>query len=697
MKRSLKFKKARSTVFLIFLLQLPLLLTAQEIPDTTEFTYLNEIQIQSYFNGQHGFRRKDGQAKTERLVEGLPGVSVISRGAYAQEPVIRGMSDGQVMLNIDGMKIFGACTDRMDPATSYVEPNNLQSIHLSHGPDFNASGATIGGALNFNLKKPSINAAIPLQTMVGLGFETNALVRQALGSLQYSAKKFALGINAIYKKADNYTPGGNKNDLQSSFGNWTPQTGFSVDDKAHIRFSQYEKWNAGLSAKYQLNQHNSLNADYIIDRGKNIGYPALTMDVAFANADIVSFSHEYSNNKNVLQAIETKLYYNHINHAMDDTRRPAEQVVMHMDMPGQSATAGFYTRLLLSQPHQAIQLRLESYLNRWHAAMTMYPDNGSPMFMLTIPDAQRSVTGLDITDNIHINNRTKVTAGMRVEYNASSVYTAQGRDQLSGIYTGDLPVNRWLWNAYIQPYFELAENWNLNIKFARAQRAATVKELYSFYLYNRVDGFDFIGNPALKNENAFTLDAALQYSAGIINADLKGFANFLQNYIAGKVESGYSVMTPGASGVKRYDNVASAAITGAELSLQLKPLQRLLLSSMNTFLKGFDVKKQALPMISPFHSTNKAEWMTGKGWDIFAESVYASAQKRVSSFYGEQPTPAFNAINAGIVKTFYTETNKITASLAGLNIFNQYYYEHVDVIKLPRPGRSLVLHVSIYL
>ena len=59
--------------------------------------------------------------------------TLLSRANFAQEPVIRGLSGGQIGLVIDGMPVIGACVDKMDPSTSYVEADNLQRLELSKG------------------------------------------------------------------------------------------------------------------------------------------------------------------------------------------------------------------------------------------------------------------------------------------------------------------------------------------------------------------------------------------------------------------------------------------------------------------------------------------------------------------------------------------------------------------------------------
>ena len=77
-------------------------------------------------------RSYKGQTATidEHLRE-LSHVDLVRRGSYAWEPTINGMQTERLSVTIDGMKIFYACTDKMDPVTSYVESSNLQNISLN--------------------------------------------------------------------------------------------------------------------------------------------------------------------------------------------------------------------------------------------------------------------------------------------------------------------------------------------------------------------------------------------------------------------------------------------------------------------------------------------------------------------------------------------------------------------------------------
>ncbi|MFV0606668.1 MAG: TonB-dependent receptor [Niabella sp.] len=675
------------------------IIIAQNENDSIKVTPLDEVTIESYYDvnaRNNKLKTKDGQARTERIINSIPGAGIISRGNFAQEPLIRGLSDGQIFVTINGMKIFGACTDRMDPTSSYIEPNNLKSIKLNNGPGFDAGGATIGGSFNFSLKEPMIGAEKKLETSLGVGYETNAAGRQFLGNMQYSGKKFAVYLNGIYRKANNYTPGGDVKDVVNQYGIWTKETGFTVDNKARILYSQFEKWNLGVNAVYQLNGQHSLHADYITDQGRNIGYPALTMDVGLADANIASVSHRFTPTSGHFSSLETKLYFNHIYHAMDDTKRPAEQLIMHMDMPGYSWTGGFYSKAAFQFEHHKLKAKVESYVNRWHAEMTMYANNADfTMFMMTIPDAQRNVTGFDVEDIIHFSDKVQAKAGLRAELNSSSIFTDKGLEQLTVIYDKNLARNHFLWNVFVQPTYQISPSVKLDVKLARAQRAATVKELYAVYLFNRVDGFEYIGNPGIKNETAINIDAGIAYRSKHLYSGIKGFGYFFNNYIAGMVENGLTA-TMGSNGVKRYQNISSARIMGGEWMISWQPVNQWNLSSVNVSQKGIDANKNAMPMISPFHTTNKVEWQPQQSWNLYAESVFAAAQNNASSFYGEGTTPSFHIVNAGIIKSISAKNHRMVLSITGNNLFNQYYYEHIDVIKLPRPGRNIILHGTIY-
>ena len=65
---------------------------------------------------------------------------MIKRGNYAWEPTLNNMVSERLVVTIDGMQIFGACTDKMDPITSYVDVSNLEKVTIGSGQEGTENG-----------------------------------------------------------------------------------------------------------------------------------------------------------------------------------------------------------------------------------------------------------------------------------------------------------------------------------------------------------------------------------------------------------------------------------------------------------------------------------------------------------------------------------------------------------------------------
>ena len=644
---------------------------------TNQQVLIEEVTVRGEVSKTNGFTvKQDDQTQVliDQLLYNINGVSLIKRGNYAQEPIIRGLNPNQINTTVDGMYIFGACTDHMDPISSYVEPNNLNSIKLNFGPSDEQVGASIGGGFDFKLMKARLNAKHFFSGTVGTGYETNSNAYRVLGSVQLSKKRWAIQANAIYRKAQNYREGGGR----------------------EINFSQYEKINFAVNSIFALNENNRLLIDYVQDNGSNIGYPALTMDVSYANAKIGSITHQYKRSGKKIYKWESKFYFNYIDHAMDDTKRPDSLVSMHMDMPGTSRTAGFYSNVSIrAAKKHFVKVKLNAYINDLHAEMTMYPTVGAEMFMLTIPDTRRILSGIDVSDKIFLNKKMKITGGVRLDLIHSSITTEMGRQTLTSIYNKDLTKQQLLLNSFVQGSYDLTKKIVLSAGVAKAMRAPSAQEMYGFYLFNRLDNYDYLGNPDIKVEQSWNFNAEVRYSTKKMIVTGKLFSYFFDDYITGRKAVGYSSMTSGATGVKQYTNIDHAIIAGGEVEFKWKITKHMLFSSSNAYSYGEDNKHTALFMIPPFKSINALTYFL-KGVRMQAKYTTAMAQKHTDfEIYGERSTPEFNILDLSVGKTFDLKNRfKYNISLTLNNVFDTRYFEHLDVMKINRQGRNLLVNMK---
>ena len=276
-------------------------------------------------------------------------ISFIKRGAYAWEPLLNNMSTERSMVTIDGMHVFGACTDKMDPVTSYVESNNLSDIDIKSGQEGSMHGATVAGSIDLKRKSTAFGLGQIWSGAYQAGYEFNNNQFFNLGNVSYSSDKLVADASMSYRNAGNYTDGNND----------------------EVNNSQFEKFNTSLGLAYKTSDLSSVRVDAIFDEARDVGYPALPMDLSLSRALITSVGYKQFFEDKFLKVWDTKVYYNAIEHYMDDTTRPENLV--HMDMPGWSTTYGLLSNVNLKKGNYAAEIQLNAYNNLSISEMRMYP------------------------------------------------------------------------------------------------------------------------------------------------------------------------------------------------------------------------------------------------------------------------------------------------------------------------------------
>lgn len=605
-------------------------------------------------------------SSTEDILARLEGVSMIRRGPIGMEPTIRGFSSGQVNLVLDGMKVFGACTDKMDPVSIYVEPMNLQKIGVEHGASGLEMGSSIGGTINLGMADAKVLGERNFSGSVTTGFHSAAKAFQNTLVTNYSDKEWALRFAGTHRKADNYK-----------------------DGKGHVvPYSQYEKANFSLSSRYNLSDNSFLKADFIWDDGWGIGYPALPMDVGSAKARIGSLSLKRFFDDGNLEQYELKAYANSVRHKMDDSNRP--DVFMRMDMPGNSQTQGAFFNLKMKpmNKHQ-FGAKVDVYHNYVIADMTMYPENGEPMYMLTWPGNHQTVAGLYLSDHVMLNQTNHLDLYFRTEMNVSSLASEIGINQLEVLgYDVSKTQTSLLKNGGIGYKNNINEHHSLSLNLGYTERMPTTSERYGFYLYNRMDNHDYIGNPDLKKEKALNVEMSSLYAKDGLVWKLSAFGNRIQDYILGKTQSSYTAMTYGAQGVRQYQNVNAAYLFGAESSFNIVLKEKLTLNNSIKWIRGVEQGGENLPMISPLKSYTHIRYSFTHLF-LQVENELSLAQNQISKTYGEFATPAYNIVNLRGNYHMKLNNKDLEFSLGMENVFNTSYFEHLDWGRVLRPGRNV--------
>lgn len=640
------------------------------VTDSILPVHLEEVIVISSYNKalEHKSHHKPLSTLDEYL-ESSKKVNMIKRGAYAWEPVLNDMSSERLSVTIDGMRVFGACTDKMDPITSYVDVSNLSDVHVASGQQGAEQGATIGGAIDLRLEKSNFKPKGWVGS-VETGGETNNEAQIVGGELNYSDEQFYIDTDIIYRKAENYTAGGGE----------------------EVAFSQFEKYNISVNAGYKVSDDQQILASFIYDEARDVGYPALPMDVSLARAFIGSISWKQSNFIGDLKNWETKLYANSITHIMDDSQRP--DVPIRMDMPGWSDTYGYYSKAELSLDKHTFLLKLDGFYNRSLAEMTMYPNNPNEreMFMLTWPDVRTVNSGFYAEDEISL-KESSIKLSTRLAIQGFNVADEFGLNSLRIFYPEMSQRQTRFLKSVSAAYHKKFKALHVNGGLSYGDRAPSVSEGFGFYLFNSFDNHDYIGDPDLKNEKAIETNVKVSLPLKKINIGLEANYFHTMDFIIGEVNPDLSVMTIGAEGVKVYRNLEYADLYNISLDTKYEITPELLWTGLISYHRGTDQDGQNLPFISPIAYNSMMQYTTG----TFSGSLAmrgAADQVNFNPVFGEDRSNAYTVFSMALGKSFSINKDTVYVKAGVENIFDEFYSTYTDWNNIPRMGRNFFMTVS---
>ena len=633
------------------------------------------------------FYRTNQFSTIDNINARLDGMSLIKRGAYALEPQMNGFSGGQLNVTIDGMKMFGACTDKMDPITSYIEPSNLKAIKLKSGTNCSENGCNIGGSVDMTLQEPNVADEQRHFSSVAFGYESISKSRNVLFSVGTGIGKWAWMADGVYRKTENYTAGNGQ----------------------IVPFSQFEKTNLHTALKYNPDKVNSFKADVLYDAARNVGYPALPMDVSTAKASL--FALEYIRKANV--QLKAKLYYNRVIHIMDDSQRDSlyllkakpvgksDSVYMRMDMPGRSSTLGAYVQLVIPwNENNRLTLKADNYTNNSIAEMTMHMRYAGfapepAMYMQTWPAMLRNVSGVYVENSTYLSSKLSVTANARVDYTIDHLQSEYGQNQFSVFNYSLGKMQRKLIKSFnLQTQYQIANDMTVTATAGHSERMPTIGERLGFYLFNAYDGYDYIGNPYIKTEKSNFLKFAFQLSKSVIKLNLSPSVSFLSDYIMGLTDADIAPMNFYAKGIRVYSNVPKAKLLSMDMQLLYTPLPHYSVFWLSKFTYGEINSGEAMPLIPPLKNVVAFQFQNNE-FQLQAECESALSQHRINSSYGEQATPAYTVFNVKSSYGFLLSKVVLHFSAGVTNLFNKVYYEHLDWGRIYRPGRSLDLYLKV--
>ena len=228
------------------------------------------------------------------LLKNINGVNAIRRGGHGLEAVIRGQSDQRLNTFLDGAMVYGACSAKMDPASTYANVNNYDSVTVIKGTQsvlFGAGGP--GGIVSF---KRVTNPVTKPEYRIGQNFDSNAGSYTTSGNMVFPLSSSSyLRLNGSATNAGNYETG----------AGIKPLTEYSTTDYTVILGTL-------------LSDGSKLEVNYSNNRQDKVGYPGLMMDIAYSYTDMYTLKYHRVTPLGIFNTMNVELFNTDIDHLMDN-------------------------------------------------------------------------------------------------------------------------------------------------------------------------------------------------------------------------------------------------------------------------------------------------------------------------------------------------------------------------------------------
>lgn len=633
----------------------------------------------------------------------VPNVGGIRKGGGSIDPVIRGYKYSQINVVIDGgMKIENGCPNRMDPATSHTELEELSHIEIVKGPYMLGYGPALGGTINLETEKPVPFEKFEIHGKASFGYESNWNGGKEHFELYGGNKKVYFRASGGYREYGDYQSG-NKGAEAVTYN------------------TSFRKFNYGAKLGWAITRHQNVLLNYSEVHGRDVMFPALAMDEVSDDTRMLSADYSYKHTTGALKSVDVKIYQTDVQHLMDNSNRETwktRQMIADVNATNRGAKATANWNLKNRDLYTGIDFE------------HIYKDGVRTMKMQMM--GTTSVKKFNLWKDAEIYNfgvfgnysvdiaKFNLDAGLRIDLNQ-----AFSEDTLKIIknnieYFNQTHSNFMNLSANIGLTRNISKNLTASVSLARASRSPNMLERYIKLLSVGYDTYDYLGNPQLKPEINNEIDVTLKYQNETLGGFyMNGFYSLVQDYIS-SVLIPNSVLKPatiGAPGVKQFVNVKYAIFKGfeagytspSEYKLGVNIIAAYTHSSLPETLKYIVkegtvvgdtlIKNDAVAEIPPFEATASVSYKLLKGKLIPKVSVrMVAAQKRISQAFYEQETPGFSIINFAM--TYKINTNvEITAGVN--NLLDKAYYEHLNrkiigtTNQLFEPGR--VMYVNLFL
>ena len=596
-----------------------------------------------------------------------PGFSVVKRGNYAMEPVLRGFKYEQLNVQIDGgTKSSNACPNRMDPAISQVSPEEVEKAEVIKGPYSVRFGPSLGGLINIVTVRPEKVNEFKVKGSAEGGYISNGGNYYGQANVQLLSKGFDVSLNGDYKNFGDYKSG-DGTIIPSSYS----RTGYAVK----------------LGNNHGKNRQNRIQFTWRQGFAKDIDHAGLPMDADYDNSSMAYLDYMAQDLSDLIFSLKAKTYGSFVDHEMSTRKRPSWKLTEAVTNVNSKSMGGRFELGLKPGDNilQFVGLDYE-YTNKDGSRVRLVKINGCTGDTLPQPkkitdkgwqDSKMKDLGVFFENKYQVNSNLLWVAGLRVDYVTYAI--DDPAPDFAELYDNDIQPD---------PDYNFSVNTSLTWQFdpsfyiqwaaGRGVRSAELTEKFINHFSVGLDAYEYVGNPHLKPEVNYQTDIIISKKWNVVHIYTDVFYSYLNNFITAYVDTTlqkkFMPCIPPAH-AKRFTNIDKASMLGFEASVDFffAKYFKYGLSGGYTYAQNVSWD-EPLPEIPPF-TVNTVLGFDSKKVNAEIRARYAAEQNRVSTSFSETSSPSF--IVADIAASYAPfKFMEIKASIT--NLFDTNYYEHLS-------------------
>ena len=623
----------------------------------------------------------------EALTRKVPGMSLVRRSGIANDVILRGQKKDNINILIDNAKIYGACPNRMDPPTSHVLTNTIDSIEIIEGPYDVENFGTLSGAVKVTTLQPS--EGLNGEVSVNAG-SFNYLKAAATVSGGNDDVRFLLSASnessAQYKDGDGNT-------FADQIDNANPTTNPMMDPRYKDEYRDidaYEK-SAFLGKVYfNFTENQQLLLSYTANRSDDVLYPSSPMDALFDDSNIFNIEYSAKNLARFSKSLDVQYYSSDVEHPMSNFYRiasgpdSANELISYLTTDTQGVKIKDSFDIGSSSE---LTLGIDASLRNWDGA---YEGKGTRAMLTgnkSIDDVDTENTGVFAEIEKKYSN-VSIKAGMR--FDNTSITPAGSLGQQSNDYTG---VGA---NVFTNYHADASTRYFAGV--GTASRVPDARELY-FYSPMMVE----IGTPTLDKTTNTQIDLGFEKTYSRFNVKTKLFYSWLSDYIYFNADKGTGMAPTGNA----FENI-DATMYGFDVSGAYFATDEIYVDFGLAYQRGKKDEALAgqtdtdLAEVPPLKANVALNYDYSNRNTVSISLVAADSWDNFDSDNGEQYISGYGIINAR-VRHFVTKNLELTAGID--NITDKTYavtntYKDLtllvagsgDVILMNEPGRYLYVN-----